>query len=460
VLDTYVMDAVRRELDRILEEENIELGGLTVITTVDSTIQRKAELSLERKLSKVEQMSGYRHQTRKQWQHLPDTRRGAPKYLQGACVVIENKTGAVIAVVGGRSADESKFNRAIQAHRQIGSIFKPFVYLTAVNNGMTPQTWIKDSRIVPGEIRGAQRSWSPHNSDGKFGGYITLENALVRSRNTASVRVGNYAGIERVLQTAKDVGFIQGFPTTPSSYLGSWEATPWQVASAYTVFPNNGEWYRPYIIKEIRNADNERVWPSGSGSGKLVVSAADPGASWSVSRVLEQVVERGTGRTVRNLGFTAPCAGKTGTTDNYKDAWFAGYTSSLTCAVWVGMDRPQKIINRGYGSTLAAPVWTDVMKTASQLGYPAEKFKLVPLNKVELCRWSSKRATAGCRQSKTAYMALVPSDVLPAANDYCPVHPAHTQRTQKKGLHWPFGRKAARAPARAVPVAPRAVPVE
>ncbi|NWK55333.1 PBP1A family penicillin-binding protein [Verrucomicrobiaceae bacterium N1E253] len=451
VLDTYVMDAVRRELDRILEQENIESGGLTVITTVDHTIQRAAELSLDRKLTAVENRAGYRHQTRKQWLQKPAGRRGTPKYVQGACVVIENKTGAVIAVVGGRSADESKYNRAIQAERQIGSIFKPFVYLTAVNNGMMPQTWIKDSRIVPGEIRGAPRSWSPGNSDGTFGSYITMEDALVRSRNTASVRVGNYAGIERVQQTAEDVGFIDGFPATPSSYLGSWEATPWQVASAYTVFPNNGEWYRPYIIQEIRNSDGERVWPSGSDSGKLVVSAAQRGASWSVAKVLQQVVERGTARVIRNQGFAAPCAGKTGTTDSYKDAWFAGYTSSLTCAVWVGMDRPQTIINRGYGSTLAAPIWTDVMKTASRLGYPAEQFGLVPLTSAELCRWSSGRSTAGCRSQGTSYMALVPEDIAPAPNHYCVVHPLRALAPNRGGR---------RAAPRAVPVAPRAVPID
>lgn len=453
VLDTYVMDAVRRELDRILEDENIESGGLTVITTVDHTIQRAAELSLDRKLTAVEKLPGYRHQTRKQWQRRPEGRRGAPRYVQGACVVIENKTGAVIAVVGGRSADESKYNRAIQAERQIGSIFKPFVYLTAVNNGMMPQTWIKDSRIVPGEIRGAQRSWSPANSDGKFGTYVTMEDALVRSRNTSSVRVGNFAGLGRVKKTAEDVGFITGFPDnpTPSCFLGSWEATPWQVASAYTVFPNNGDWYRPYIIKEIRNAEGKKVWPSGSGSGKLVVSAAQPGASWGVSRVLQQVVERGTGRTVRNLGFTEPCAGKTGTTDNYKDAWYAGYTSSLTCAVWVGMDKPQTIINRGYGSTLAAPVWTDVMKTASQLGYKADKFNLVPLVSAELCRWSAMRATGGCRQNNAAYMAVVPQDIAPGPHAYCTIHPLRAVTP---------GRGGRRPAPRAIPVAPRAVPVE
>lgn len=179
-----------------------------------------------------------------------------------------------------------------------------------------------------------------------------------------------------------------------------------------------------------------------------MVSAAEPGASWGISKVLQQVVDRGTGRTIRNAGFTAPCAGKTGTTDNYKDAWFAGYTSSLTCAVWVGMDKPQTIINRGYGSTLAAPVWTDVMKTASRLGYGADKFSLVPLVSAELCRWSAKRATSGCRQHNAAYMSVVPQDIAPASNDYCTIHPLRAVAPKSRfRLPW-----SSRTPARAVPV--------
>ncbi|MBK1855514.1 penicillin-binding protein [Verrucomicrobiaceae bacterium 5K15] len=454
IQDTYVMDCVRRELDRILEEHNIEEGGLTVITTIDHTIQRAAELSMERNLAKVEKTSGYRHQTRKQWQSKPQGRRGEPAYLQGAAVVIENRSGAVLSVVGGRDADESKYNRAIQAKRQIGSVFKPFVYLTAFNHGMLPQTWVRDSRIQPGEIDGMSGTWNLHNSDGKFGTYITAEDALVRSRNTSSARVGNFAGLKNVNQTAIDVGFIDGIPMTPSSFLGSWEATPWQVASAYTVFPNNGDWYRPYIIQEIRNAEGERLYPGKGDSGKLVVSAAEPGATWSVSNILQQVVDRGTGRKVRALGYKAPCGGKTGTTDDYKDAWFAGYTGNLTCAVWVGMDKPQKIINRGYGSTLAAPIWTDVMKVAGRLGYATPKFKPLRLQTARLCRWSAKHATSGCEAHNSAYNAKVPADIMPEPRDYCTIHP----------LRAVAPRRTNRTPPRAIPVEPdrppRAIPVE
>lgn len=445
VQETYVMDAVRRELDRILEEENIEDGGLTVITTIDHTIQRAAELSVERNLAQVEKTPGYWHQTRKKWRSLPEAKRGRPDYVQGACVVIENRSGAVLCVVGGRSAQESKYNRAIQAERQIGSIFKPFVYLTAFNQGMMPLTWIPDGRIKPGEITGGPRSWSPANSDGEYGNYITAEDALVRSRNTSSVRVGNYAGLERVNQTAIDVGFVKGIPSNPSSYLGAWEATPWQVASAYTVFPNNGDWYRPYLVQEIRNAKGERVYPGQGDSGKLVVSASEPGATWCVSKTLEQVIDRGTGNRVRRLGYTVPCAGKTGTTDDYKDAWFAGYTGKLTCAVWVGMDRPEKIINRGYGSTLAAPIWVDVMKTAGRLGYPAPEFRQVHMSKAQLCRWSAKRATKGCVHGRAAYTTNVPTGMLPAANDYCTIHPLRAVAPKK-------GTYSARKPPKAIPL--------
>lgn len=422
--ETYVMDTVRHELDRILEDHNIEDGGLTVITTIDHTIQRSAELAVERNLvSEVEKTPGYRHQTRKQWRQLPPNKQTEPKYVQGACVVIENRTGAILTVVGGRNANESRFNRAVQAKRQIGSIFKPFVFLTAFDQGMMPGTWIRDGRIRPGEIDGAPPSWSPKNSDGKFGGAITAEKALIRSRNTSSVRVGDFAGIKAVSETAYDVGFIDGMPQNPASYLGSWEATPLQVASAYTVFPNNGDWYRPYIIQEIRNSNGERVYPGKGDSGKLVVSAAEPGSAWCVSSILQKVVDRGTGRNVRNKGYNAPCAGKTGTTDAYKDAWFAGYTANLTCAVWVGMDTPKTIINRGYGSKLAAPIWVDVMKTADRLGYATPKFKPLRLREATLCRWSGQYATAGCSRKGCAYRQTVPLDRLPAEGDYCSIHP-------------------------------------
>jgi len=462
--ENYAMDAIRRDLEQLLEEENIELGGLTIRTTIDSRIQLAAEKALDNKLREVERSNHYPHQTRAAWNRLPAQERQRPSYVQGAAVVIENRTGAVLAVVGGRDADESKFNRAIQARRQLGSVFKPFVYLAAFDDGMRPDTWISDNALRPGEIRGAQRSWSPRNSDGTFQGVKPASYGLVRSRNTMSVRVGNYAGIEQVQEVARQAGFDTAVPSTPASYLGAWEATPWEVASAYTIFPNKGTRYRPFLIDEIRTSDGDLRWKTPP----LPYRAARTGSAWSISRILEDVTDTGTAARVVSLGFTKPCAGKTGTTDNFKDAWFAGYTSSLTCAVWVGLDQPRRIIDRGYGSTLALPVWTEIMKTSEVFGFPAEGLEAdFQFTTCELCRYSGKRATAGCRGSGSVYIDRVPIDIAPAPNDLCPVHPARAlpvgrideppRQSPPRAL--PVDQPPPRAP-RAPATPPRAQPVE
>ncbi len=399
--DTWAMDAIRRELDeRFLEVEAIQQGGLVITTTIDHLIQKKAEEALDARLRQVERSRGYPHQTRSAWRELPAETRGRPQYLQGAVVVIENATGAILAVVGGRDADESKFNRALQAKRQVGSVFKPFVYLAAFDSGLQPQTLLDDGPLRPGEIRGAG-NWRP--------------------RNTMAVRAGNYAGIDNVRQTAVDVGFETPVPRMPTSYLGAWEATPMEVASAYSVFPNTGTRRRPYLIDEIRDRKGNVIWKNGPAS----YEATKSGSAWSIGKILADVTTRGTAASVKSLGFTKPCAGKTGTTNDFKDAWFAGYTSSLTCAVWVGLDTPKRTIAGGYGSTLSLPVWVEVMKTADKLGYKAEGLES-QLSFVEcrLCRSSGKRATPGCETDGTAYNDRVPHDSAPPENDLCPIHPA------------------------------------
>jgi penicillin-binding protein 1A len=334
--------------------------------------------------------------------------------------LIENRTGAVIALVGGRDANESKFNRAIQARRQIGSIFKPFVYLAAFDKGMQPSTMISDGPIYRNEIKGAA-TWRPNNSDGKFGGMHPVSYGLIRSRNTMSVRVGNYAGVANVKEVSRKAGFGMAMPETPSSFLGSWEASPWEVATSYTIFPNDGARYRPFLVTEIK----DRVGNILYRTPPLPYQATNKGSAWSVSRILQEVANSGTAASMKHLGFNKPAAGKTGTTNAFKDAWFAGYSSSLTCAVWVGFDQPKKTIQGGYGSTLALPVWVDVMKTADRLGYKAgEIHSNMNLVNIELCRHSGKRATAGCRAAETSYTEQIPTDIAPSLEDLCPIHPA------------------------------------
>ncbi|MEO7101635.1 MAG: transglycosylase domain-containing protein [Luteolibacter sp.] len=428
--ESYAMDAISRDLEVILEKENLELGGLNITTTIDLRIQHKAEEALDKKLREIERYGGYPHQTRTAWNALPAEKKGEPEYIQGAAVVVENRTGAVLAVVGGRDAGESQFNRAIQAQRQLGSVFKPFVYLAAFDVGLRPDTNISDGPIERGEIKGGG-TWRPDNSDGKFGGMEPVSYGLIHSRNTMSVRVGNYAGVDKVKEVTRMAGFTTPMPDSPVSFLGTWGASPWEVATAYTIFPNNGVRCRPYLISEIRDRDGNVLYSTPA----LPYQAAKGGSAWSVSRILKEVTTSGTAASVARLGFDKPCGGKTGTTNEFKDAWFAGYTSNLTCCVWCGFDAPKKTIQGGYGATLSLPVWVDIMKAADRLGYKAgELNSKVNLVEMELCRLSGKRVTAGCREAGTAYTDKVPADIALPDNDLCPIHPARALAVDESTL--------------------------
>jgi len=359
---SYALDSIRRDLERILEEENIKDGGLIIRTTLDPNIQQVAQRAVEKRLSHVERSPGYPHQKRAQFSS------GTPKYLQGASVVIDNKTGGVLAIVGGRNASESQYNRALQARRPVASVFKPFIFLAAFDTGMRANDAISDARLQPGEIKNAPRDWSPNNSDGNYYRTIPAAQALVQSRNTSTIRIGNHAGLNKVIEVARQAGFDhERIKPLPSAFLGAWGATVEQVASAYTIFPNGGVRYRPFYIQSIEDREGNVLFKNGP----IPYRATEANPAWEVTGVLEEVNKRGTGRSLRSHhGFTKPSGGKTGTTANSLDAWYAGFTSELTCAVWVGLDRPARIVRGGSGASLALPIWADIMRAADRLpGY-------------------------------------------------------------------------------------------
>ena len=358
IQDTYVMDIVDQDLKIILEKHNIKMGNLKVYTTIDERLQLATERHMEAHLNKVEQKSGYQHQTRAQWNALDPTRRKAPDYLQGAAVCIDNKSGAVLSVVGGRSAKESSLNRATQdsyKRKQIASLVKPFVYLSYFDQGH------------PNMIRDTQIRGKPSNFDGKYYTSIPVTKAIAESRNCAAVHAGLAATKETVSETLRNSGLSNYQVTDNSFFLGSGSATPWEMASAFTIFPNKGSRFRPFIIKEIRDQDNNLLYESPL----LVHHAANQDSTRKVTTALNQVTKVGTARALQGrLNFREPCGGKTGTSSDGKDAWFTGYTQSITCAVWVGLDTPKNIIKDGTGSSLALPIWANIMKSARNFDYP------------------------------------------------------------------------------------------
>lgn len=428
IQENYAMDAVQRALGLILTEDQMDDGGLSIYTTLDPAVQNSAQEALESQLSKIERQSNFRHPTKAEYK-VPENGEGdaAMPYLEGAVVVIDNASGGIRALVGGRDYAQSKFNRALApANRQVGSAFKPFVYAIAFSHGLLPSSAISDGPIQPGEIDGAG-NWSPGNSDGTYGGVMPCSYGLIHSRNTMSVRVGQFAGLDTVQRMANDLGVAQNIPHGPASYIGSFESNLKDLTSAYTVFPNAGVRRQAYIIERIDDQQHKPIYLSAHISSQ----ALDPGATWMTSRLMQEVLTQGTAASARSLGFKLPAAGKTGTTNDYKDAWFIGYTTTLTCGVWVGFDQPITIIPHGYGAALALPVWTQVMNKASR-HYPAEPLQpTMPLQHATVCSISNQLATTGCRAAGTAYDIDLPVSNVP--NAACQVH---------GGAEWPFAQQA------------------
>ena len=420
--DNYALDLVRSEVDHLLsmldskderlKEEVVVSGGLRVQTTLDIDLQDDAMREIDARLTTMfEKQKGWKHQTRAQFQALKanapkeEAEKMQPKYLQAACAVIDNATGALLAVVGGRDSTESPLNRALQSRRQVGSVFKPIVYAAFFERGYGPRSILSDNPIMRGEIAGAA-NWRPRNSDGRFCGNHPASWGLLKSRNTMAVRAGNIAGLQNVINTALYAGFPRpGKTPGPTIYLGTWEASPLEVAGAFTAFANGGVRPTPYIIQSITDKEGRVVWQN-TPSARRVCSARSANA---VSAVLQQITKPGgTAGSVQRLGFKHPCGGKTGTTNNYTNAWFCGFTTDLTAAVWVGFDRPTKIAEKAYGGTVALPLWVGIMQCASARGYQMKGIRTAPAggrnSGIRLCRTSGMLAHAGCEYEGKAYI--------------------------------------------------------
>ncbi len=416
IQENYAMDAVQRDLNLLLTQDQIDNGGMFIYTTLDPAVQNSAQAALETQLTKIERQPGFNHPVKANYKSPENGEDSAMPYLEGALVAIDNASGGIRALVGGRDYSQSKFNRALApTNRQVGSAFKPFVYTLAFTNGLLPGAAISDGPIQPGEIQGAG-NWSPGNSDGTYGGIEPCSYGLVHSRNTMSVRVGQFAGLDAVQKIANTLNLSQNVPRGPAIYIGSFETNLRDLSAAYAVFPNAGVRKQAYIIERIDDQDRRPIYRAAH----ISVPALDPSAAWMTSQLMEDVLTSGTAASARSLGFKLPAAGKTGTTNDYKDAWFVGYTSTVTCGVWVGFDQPVTIMPRGYGSALALPVWVQVMNKAAQRYPPQPLQPTMPIQQAMVCSISNHLATTGCQQAGTAYEIDLPVDKIPSQP--CEIH--------------------------------------
>ena len=388
----YFVDYINEVLDVGFPGITSKPGVLDIYTTLDLNLQRYAQDAVREGMATVDTV-------------LARRKRGPRRVAQAALVAIDPRSGDILAFIGGRSYNQSQFNRAISARRQVGSTFKPFVYLAAFEKAaddgsgdITPATLVFDE---PTTWNYDNQQWSPRNYDGEYDGAITLRRALAMSRNVAAVKVAEQTGYDRVVSLWKktSIGESEQVVPYPSVALGIVELTPLEVAQAYTVFTGHG---RLKTLRSVLNiTSGEDTARPQSENGPVV---ARPAAAYLVTHMMRSVLNEGTGASARANGFTLDAAGKSGTTNDLRDAWFVGFTPELLTVVWVGLDDNQPLGLSG--SQAALPIWTSFMKNAVA-GRGGSQFAVPDgVTFVEIDRDTGKIATPTCpRVTNEAFLA-------------------------------------------------------
>ena len=408
VRQSYALDYVRQQAINALGFERAMNGGFHIFTTLDSGLQKAAEDSLNRQLRAVESRPGYANQTFEAFQRKfeanppkpGDSNTKPPTYLQGAVLAMDNQTGGILAMVGGRDFRHSEYNRSVQGRRPVGTAFVPIVFAAAFEKGLFPgdvvQDWALDNRLVGiGGSAGILGEWGVETTENEYEGDVTVREALVRGKNSAAVRVGFQTGLDSLKKLSEKAGIRSPLRPYANAYLGTSEATLEEMTLAYAVFAGLGS--RPentHIIDRIEDAGGAIVYEQ---SGKKVEVLSDS-AAWQVHSMLADSLSRGTGsKAITDYGLAvAGAAGKTGTAYNFTDVWFLGYNDRVTCGVWMGYDKPAQIYRGAFGGDLALPVWVDMMN-ATRKGFPATPLKApLTVEKVEICRLSGQLATDKC----------------------------------------------------------------
>jgi 1A family penicillin-binding protein len=442
---TYAVDYIRQQVIAAVGWNRAMNEGFRIQTTIDVDLQKVAEDSLRANLDRIEKHPDYNHQTyadyaatfRKAKANGTMTSQPAPEYLQGAVIGLDNATGDILVLVGGRDFEHNQYDRALQARRPAGTAMLPFVYAAAFEKGMCPGALVEDSpldnrAVMIGGTTGILGEWGPESAENRYEGAMTARQALSKSKDGAAVRIGMSAGVDSVLQLCAAAGIRSPLRPYPATFLGSSEITLAELALAYTIFPNGG-WRpnAPHILERIEEKDGTLVWDAKQDRTQKTV--IKPETAYEVHSCLVDALQSGTGKTAyTEFGLKKmPAAGKTGTAYDFSDALFAGYDSNFTCAVWTGFDKPQKIYRGAFGRELALPIWVDIMNAAAQQ-YPPREIREPPsLNQVEICWRSGLLATDKCYdavksasgdtvQRRTTYIELTTSAQTPSES--CNVH--------------------------------------
>ena len=416
----YFAEMIRRYLLGKYGEKELYGGGLSVYTTLNMDLQQQAESLLYNQVDYWQGVIETSHSLRDTQYTIivPDTIEGSTdsiivyKKLQGAFVALDNKTGEILAMVGGRDFKESEFNRSTQALRQPGSAFKLFVFTTAIDNGYKPTDIIYDTPIIL--IGDDGKEWSPENFDKIFRGPVTLREALMHSINLVSAKLLQAVNPHQVAFYAKSLGLKTNINPVPSLALGTSEVTLLQLTNAYSIFPNNGIRVEPSFITKITDRlDN--IIEENITKKEEVLSAQ---TAYVMTTMLQSVIDNGTGFGARKRGFSRPAGGKTGTTDMCTDNWFIGFTPQITTGVWIGFDDKTPVGDNITGAHTALPVWADFMMAAHQ-DLPVEEFTIPEgIYFRTVCVESGELATDKCHKVITDTFT---EKTLPQEN--CHLHP-------------------------------------
>ncbi|MCH2186540.1 PBP1A family penicillin-binding protein [Myxococcota bacterium] len=381
----YFLDALSQQLPEVYAGEVLTSEGLRIYSTLDPRLQRAAARALRRGLERIEAS-------------VPEASR--PKGpLQGCLIALRPQTGEVLALVGGREYGASQFNRCTQARRQVGSVFKPFVYVAALDRKTGPvvtlASFIQDEPFEV-EVPGEDQVWRPENYDHIFRGPVSVREALERSLNVPAARLGERVGMERVVELARRLGIRSPLPAVPSLALGTAEISPLELARAYATLANGGRRPAPRMF-----VDGVEINGMAQESRPLAASVAvlDPATAYLGVSLLEGVVDRGTARRIRSAGLKGPIAAKTGTTDDEFDLWFVGFTPELVAVVWVGYDERGRV---GMPSARGAlPIWADFLKQAAGTEVRGRFAKPRGIVRVDVDPSSGALALPGCPERKT-----------------------------------------------------------